>query len=314
MHAEIEVANVGHESSSTLSVHLPSPSEASIQPNTKGPRQKHHRSKPGTLYNVPRKKNGRITNYAWQDKERDRFNGRFQRKPEHAATKTSSTSYTVSPKEIPIGQNKVIRLPKLFVKPSQVIDGGLGVYAAEIIPKNKMITIYGGKYLTASQGAERDVKTHIRTIQSQFLCVDALCTEQNGFTLEDLVHDHMVGGFVNSSDNTNFEKNCEYKKLEQCCKGFPRIDKDSEIQSLDHIMMKTIKRIKRGQELFSTYGRGHCLTYWQSSSNTRKDADTKAKIPDTQAKTGALPPGEGERSVSCKRYVKSPFTKSYTNF
>jgi hypothetical protein len=254
------------------------------------------------LFDVPRKKNGRITNYAWHGKERDVFNGRFQRKNEHAATKMSPTSYTVSSKELLIGQKKVIKLPKLFVKPSQIIDGGFGVYAAEMIPKNKWITIYGGKYLTAVEAAERTHQTHIRTISSQFLCVDSLCTVENGFTLEGLVQNHMVGGFVNSSENTNFKQNCKYEKREQCCTGFPRIDKDSTIQSLDHIMMKTIRNIKRGEELFSKYGRGHSLTYCQSPSNT--GMDTKARIPDTQAMTGALPPGEGERSVSTRTRTK----------
>jgi hypothetical protein len=111
------------------------------------------------------------------------------------------------------------------------------VYAGEVIPKSRMITICGGKYLTADQGRERAVKTHIRTIHSRFLCVDAMSMDENGCTRQDLVNAHTVGGFVNSSQQTNFEQNCTFFKQEMCC-GFPRIDKEPEIQSVDRIMLR----------------------------------------------------------------------------
>jgi hypothetical protein len=180
-----------------------------------------------------------------------------------------------------------IDLPNLLVSPSTIPQAGLGVFADQPISKNTYITIYGGKYLSVKDAKKLDSRTHVRTIISQFSCIDADVT-QNSFTRQDLVDRHMVGGFVNDPYNTKIKVNCKYDPIWCEVEGFPRIDNPvdhpSDMQShththatrlyelklfksLDHVMILATKDIEKGEELFASYGKD----YWDLQQHQEEE-------------------------------------------
>lgn len=176
----------------------------------------------------------------------------------------ASISFEVQARKLQLDRTRIIDLPKLVLKSSTIPDprAGLGVFADERIPKNSLITIYGGKYLSEKEAKRLDSQTHVRTLVSQHSAVDADIA-QNSFTAQDLVDKHAVGGFVNSNHNTDKKLNCKYKQVECYWKDFPRVDnpvdQPSNMQySVEHIMMQATENIERGEELFTSYDNN----YW----------------------------------------------------
>ena len=185
----------------------------------------------------------------------------------------------MSTRQIKHTLKKIIYLPNLFVTTSLVPQAGLGVFADQGILKNAYITIYGGKYLGMKDAKALRSKTHLRTILTQFSCVDADVT-QNSFTRQDLIDKHLVGGFINSSHKTDMAVNCKYVVIVCRTKDFPRIDNPdecpSDLQSHSHIMIQATKAIDKGEELIVSYGKAYWILqqqHWQQKQEEEEEKE-----------------------------------------
>lgn len=116
--------------------------------------------------------------------------------------------------------------------------------------------------MTRLEGQALDIKTHLRTISSSYSAVDAN-SDAYSFTREEMIEKHVVGGFVNSSWNTDHKANCKYHVVVCETEGFPRVDLPSSLECMDHIVVQATKRIEKDHECIIRYGHFYDTTLLQ---------------------------------------------------
>jgi len=127
------------------------------------------------------------------------------------------------------------------VKPSQIKHAGLGLYSKIVFRKGQAITEYDGKIIDWDQAKElREKKqaTHVRTLVSQFYCIDGLKKPLVG---------RGGGSFCNDSRGSGFANNATFKK------------KYDSGGIRDQVFIVAKRDIEPGEEIFVSYGTG----YWK---------------------------------------------------
>jgi len=128
------------------------------------------------------------------------------------------------------------------VKPSQIVNGGNGLFASKSFNKNELITAYEGEEIdraTADQLRKEGKDTHIKSISAFHQLV-------NGFKDPKEAAGKGGGSFANTTKGTQFEQNAEI------------VRKTNKKTGLDQLYVKALKDIQPGEEVFVDYGKD----YW----------------------------------------------------
>jgi len=113
----------------------------------------------------------------------------------------------------------------LDIKPSNIKNGGHGLFSVQNIPKDTMIGYYKGDILFGNN----KVTDYSFQISKKYF-IDAKNFPRCYIAM------------INDSNKSEFENNCEFRIIEQ------KIKKNSQI------CLYSIKDIKKGDELFASYG------------------------------------------------------------
>lgn len=119
----------------------------------------------------------------------------------------------------------------LDIKPSNIPDAGKGLYSIENIPKETLIGYYKGDVLYGTN----KISDYSFEISKKYY-IDA--------------HDfpRCYIAMVNDATNSQFENNCEFRIIE------------NKKKINNKICLYTIKDIKKGDELFASYGEEYWTT------------------------------------------------------
>lgn len=145
-----------------------------------------------------------------------------------------------------------IRLPKVKVDQSSVLDAGMGLFVLEDIRKGSFVTEYGGPiiYFKEARSLQEDEKdTHLRSIIPLFSCYDGRVTSE--YPLTWYVEHHLLGSFANDPYDTWYEANAKIKEFEvdhMTPAGQP---------SSKRVFYVATKDITTGSEIFFDYGPGY---------------------------------------------------------
>lgn len=139
-------------------------------------------------------------------------------------------------------QSNSIEAPEadyLYIKPSQIVDAGNGLFTAIDIYKNEIITLFKGEIITDKEAEQRAKQNNNR----YFI--------------------NMLDGSVMDSMHTD----C-FAKYANDAKGLISSPfKNNAIITLDNcnnVCLKAIKKIKAGEEVFCSYGKA----YWNKHLKT----------------------------------------------
>jgi len=113
----------------------------------------------------------------------------------------------------------------LDIKPSNIKNGGSGLFSIQNIPKDTMIGYYKGDILSGNN----KVTDYSFQISAKYF-IDA----------KEFPRCYIA--MINDAKNSQFENNCEFRIIEH------KIKKNSKI------CLYSIKDIKKGNELFASYG------------------------------------------------------------
>lgn len=135
------------------------------------------------------------------------------------------------------------RSPKVFVQQSTIKGAGLGLFAAVDFEPFEMVTKYGGKIISANE---------VASSLSQYIIED-----DHGihWDAEHETNPNCMARFIN--DIYGPQRNCHGKKQPNCAIFSHDLKKKP-------CYVKSIKKIKKGEELFVDYGddfwRDHQIT------------------------------------------------------
>jgi SET domain-containing protein len=119
----------------------------------------------------------------------------------------------------------------LDIQPSNIKNGGSGLFSVQSIPKDTMIGYYKGDILSGNN----KVTDYSFQISSKYF-IDA----------KEFPRCYIA--MINDAHNSQFENNCEFRIIEQ------KIKKNCKI------CLYSIKDIKKGDELFASYGEEYWTT------------------------------------------------------
>jgi SET domain-containing protein len=122
----------------------------------------------------------------------------------------------------------------LDIKPSNIKNGGSGLFSVQNIPKDTMIGYYKGDILSGNN----KVTDYSFQISKKYF-IDAKNFPRCYIAM------------INDANKSEFENNCEFRIIEK------QIKKNSQI------CLYSIKDIKKGDELFASYGD----EYWTTRNN-----------------------------------------------
>jgi len=161
------------------------------------------------------------------------------------------------------------------VRPSGIIGAGNGLFAARAFGKGDVVTFVDGPVVSDSVVRSRDpsLNTHVRTLMSHFLVVDALRSPQQG-----------KGG--GSFANDPLDKESINVRFEVCdCTDAERFGKV--------VVLRALRAIDSGEEIFVSYGPGYWRRYPDVAASARRKErccrGTKCKQqPDASGATDGL--------------------------
>jgi SET domain-containing protein len=119
----------------------------------------------------------------------------------------------------------------LDIKPSNIKNGGSGLFSVQYIPKETMIGYYKGDVLSGNN----KVTDYSFQISAKYF-IDA----------KEFPRCYIA--MINDAKNSEFENNSEFRIIEK------KIKKNSQI------CLYSIKDIKKGDELFASYGEEYWTT------------------------------------------------------
>jgi SET domain-containing protein len=122
----------------------------------------------------------------------------------------------------------------LDIKPSNIKNGGRGLFSVQNIPKDTMIGYYKGDILSGNN----KVTDYSFQISKKYF-IDAKNFPRCYIAM------------INDANKSEFENNCEFRIIEK------QIKKNSQI------CLYSIKDIRKGDELFASYGD----EYWTTRNN-----------------------------------------------
>ncbi len=140
--------------------------------------------------------------------------------------------------------------PSLEIRDSLIPSAGLGLFAAEPIKKNELITEYGGRVMTsATSNWLRLIRqdTHLRSVLLGYQALDSR-VDGGIFTHEYYSSNHLAGGFANESA-ISAERNAVYLNE----RGEGHLHPSGEVAA-DRVFLKATRNIAAGEEILVTYG------------------------------------------------------------
>lgn len=172
-------------------------------------------------------------------------------------SKVSKISQTISQSQ------KKVSLPVqtigngVYVSKSTIKDGGLGLFTDHDIRKGEYITKYDGPVIdwkTAVQRRKNGDCSHIRTLVSQYSCIDGFTTPQNGVGGGSFINDATGGANSSHLNEKGTLKNGAFKNTTK----FILRTNNKTMESV--IWIRAITDIPKNTELFASYGR----SYWKN--------------------------------------------------
>lgn len=142
---------------------------------------------------------------------------------------------------------KPYKFPKIIARSSPV--GGYGVFACENIDRGTLITLYGGRLVSAKEAAalvESQEATHLKSIEVMHSAFDSRV--QGKFTMDYYANNNMLGGLINSAVHPSLKEHSIYD-----CHEHPQPDGLPPVYVDRWIGFVAARHIEEGEELFWNY-------------------------------------------------------------
>jgi len=158
-------------------------------------------------------------------------------------------------------------LPALEIRPSEIKNAGLGLFATTKILKNSIVTEYGGRIVNwdwTRKLQNQGLDTHLITLDHGLNALDAAPRLPLPFHVDFntalelyMIDSHMVASFANDPCGTGQKANTVYHRVSEGRKYMKENPSYSSHFSGSRIFLKAKRDIEPGEEILVSYGRSY---------------------------------------------------------